>query len=1184
MMWIVFLCFLHVAVCEVCLPIDYQPVYGVCELIGMTVPKRRLLEDTVAPLGGQTEPTNDPNNTPWPEMPTTTIAATAGPPLITEPDGAHTQVAFTHPTNATPMSSQPTSPVPTIPPSALIEPLENETDTTIPATTAPTPTVVLGRKVTLTLKPGATCTGPQTIGTSVASCACSLSEYVPLFTPCVNGVRSIVTVEADKATKCIPDANVLSQMLLSMQGQVKPCACSTDMMGYSTSACNNGAQTLVAFWGGDCDATGLALPAPVQVGCSLVCNDGEYLAPPVPFCRPCPAGTYSFVGEEWNAPFTNIPSPFRTDCDGEKLSCPMWGVDSEGYLSPLSTTKSNDFVSTISFDAEALHQPADLSVTFRVSSEYEADYFAILLDGKAMFNTSGTAMEAWQTVVPFSDSSACASALHVTFFTSTANLKICLDDNQMTPFVDLVHLRNESAPTIQTHIVVVSDGCSVDNYDISATPNAVAVILWDNEDSPRCSEHEAVYAAQYRGAVAAIIVPMLHALQKYYHVLGVSHALTIPVLSVARHTSSTVRSFLAACSRDGCSAKLVPEQLPSAGSRVVALAYSKDFAHSAGRDNVQVRSIRFRGKYTSASSCKACEKGTFSTNSSSVCSSCPQNTFNNASLASFCQPCAPHLWSAERADRCVKRRECSWSDTTWMATKCLESEAFTTAKLYFIDTTCKIELSNLNANATLLVPCRRTDATPPRCVKGYAMQHATNYGFDALNGTLHGFFNTSCDGSVAGWKPAAYFDNSSQTLKAVLVVGIELNNAVARLSMDVAVESIPFVVSFEYGPFLQLSNANPTFSFTVVDVDTQAVIVEQERLPVEALNVFSRPSHFVFSANSMPINSTVRLVWSYSSNTESEFLLTKIVINGTGAAADCRQCPAGYYCNGVDGPLLCPAGAFCPRGSATFTMCPDGTFSSRKGGVECVPCESGTYSNVQHTQCFFRNRNLLAKISDQEEFNLSSLDCIRAKIFRGIHNTAFVDQDVVVDFSRSAEFVPAATVVDRVRGRRAAFGEGSTFSISRDLFAIRWTIIGGTCLRNSSAPLTLLMNLTCNKAATLAASAFETDSCHFALHWEAPAGCPLCTKAMIRTFGGCTHDDPRESAVVQYEYAADCVGGVGLPVAAIVTCHATHNLILIVGIVIAAVTGTILVGIILYLYRSRRKLYLQLGGGPTQKL
>ena len=54
----------------------------------------------------------------------------------------------------------------------------------------------------------------------------------------------------------------------------------------------------------------------------------------------------------------------------------------------------------------------------------------------------------------------------------------------------------------------------------------------------------------------------------------------------------------------------------------------------------------------------------------------------------------------------------------------------------------------------------------------------------------------------------------------------------------------------------------------------------------------------------------------------------------------CIPCPAAFYC-ASGGPVLCPAGAYCPFSSLNPTLCPAGTFSAALGAssiATCAPC------------------------------------------------------------------------------------------------------------------------------------------------------------------------------------------------------------------------------------------------------
>lgn len=94
---------------------------------------------------------------------------------------------------------------------------------------------------------------------------------------------------------------------------------------------------------------------------------------------------------------------------------------------------------------------------------------------------------------------------------------------------------------------------------------------------------------------------------------------------------------------------------------------------------------------------------------------------------------------------------------------------------------------------------------------------------------------------------------------------------------------------------------------------------------------------------------------------------------GLRRSSDCTPCPGGYYCDGIgrtsptdvcdagfycrekaytsappDGATggVCPAGGYCPPGSAVSTPCPVGKYSASPGAkteYDCIPCDPGFY-------------------------------------------------------------------------------------------------------------------------------------------------------------------------------------------------------------------------------------------------
>ncbi|XP_064629299.1 uncharacterized protein LOC135488586 [Lineus longissimus] len=75
----------------------------------------------------------------------------------------------------------------------------------------------------------------------------------------------------------------------------------------------------------------------------------------------------------------------------------------------------------------------------------------------------------------------------------------------------------------------------------------------------------------------------------------------------------------------------------------------------------------------------------------------------------------------------------------------------------------------------------------------------------------------------------------------------------------------------------------------------------------------------------------------------------------------CKVCPAGYYCDSTEGPLIshqdkiCPRGFFCPNGTLYANMfpCPSGTFGNETGQTNvtgCHPCPATFYCGGQGLQ------------------------------------------------------------------------------------------------------------------------------------------------------------------------------------------------------------------------------------------
>ncbi|XP_041098352.1 SCO-spondin [Polyodon spathula] len=74
--------------------------------------------------------------------------------------------------------------------------------------------------------------------------------------------------------------------------------------------------------------------------------------------------------------------------------------------------------------------------------------------------------------------------------------------------------------------------------------------------------------------------------------------------------------------------------------------------------------------------------------------------------------------------------------------------------------------------------------------------------------------------------------------------------------------------------------------------------------------------------------------------------------HGTGLAQPSALCAPGFYCSGgaetsmpVDGVSgdRCPKGLYCPKGSVLPLPCPDGSYTNITGAAECLDCPAGYY-------------------------------------------------------------------------------------------------------------------------------------------------------------------------------------------------------------------------------------------------
>jgi hypothetical protein len=65
------------------------------------------------------------------------------------------------------------------------------------------------------------------------------------------------------------------------------------------------------------------------------------------------------------------------------------------------------------------------------------------------------------------------------------------------------------------------------------------------------------------------------------------------------------------------------------------------------------------------------------------------------------------------------------------------------------------------------------------------------------------------------------------------------------------------------------------------------------------------------------------------------------------------ECPPGYFCpdTGMDFPIICPAGSYCPAASSAATVCPSETYSLIPGAAACTQCTVCQIGSFQNTPC-----------------------------------------------------------------------------------------------------------------------------------------------------------------------------------------------------------------------------------------
>jgi len=845
---------------------------------------------------------------------------------------------------------------------------------------------VLGYNKTAT----ASCDGPASFSLGqTASCTCTLDEMVPVFGQCDQQSGTAQLLSYANGPGC-----TVNQNTGLLTGAPSHCPCNAGDLAFGWTSCvsGNGTRQSVPYWTRNCVQSPTSpLPPPATSPCSLSCASGEFVDPLSGVCSLCRSGSYSFSGKEWIAPYSKFPSDWFTSCTTfSTVPCPTdgWKVCSDGSCLYSGDLWGNDDVETaLSFHVKLVTYPAALSFEWRVSSEDQADFFTIKIDGTFVKWASGdTTWSAFRYEFSAPTTQPCAWKVGGQ----------CFFPNQLTPFVETSFPRpgGWNVPKERSFYAVAdADACAPVGY---VQCNAGSPMWAVAQPAGHCTVASVIGAAAAQRCTGLLVVmdgdlkgPSTGISDMQVGVMTVTAGQAL--LRDLRSTSSLTKRLNMTYDND-------PGDL-----HTVVLIYDKDRSISRRRDRAEVRNIRISGLTNQATECLKCPPGSTSAEGASSCYPCPANRYSDEpGVAAPCKACPAQMSSPSGSTNCVRSLECTMADYVPTFGPCrvmngLMSHQVTYALIQ--PPQCNITASSFVPPAPHDVPCGPCDYGGYRdWVSGQCVQCPPYMFFNASEHVLNQHRSavdqvTPCAVCAMGWVPEQRFEThfsdtsefpavwkrecsscigmgwelrtlnrSSGDVNKVLGVGRGvLAGATATLTMNFTLDlpgRFDLQYAVEWDPtFPQPQVVMPTVSISIEDASTDKY---RETTVVEAqLPLGSEPGVHQYTSPVLPRAAYVVLVKYVTSQnvpTPVSFSVRSLRVENArnGGAESCARCPAGYFCRSNEQafPVPCPAGHYQEReGQFSCHQCLPFHVAEHEGSTRCVHCNPPLMPNMHNQYC-----------------------------------------------------------------------------------------------------------------------------------------------------------------------------------------------------------------------------------------
>eukprot|EP00667_Euglena_gracilis_P000839 EG_transcript_839 len=783
-----------------------------------------------------------------------------------------------------------------------------------------------------------TCTGPEELLQDIASCDCRPDEYEPRYGDCQGGARAFTgySVRTDcRVSRAMPHPASV------------PCACTDADIVAEYTKCDpaTGQQRLVHYFVSSCDPTGKPLPPPQIMPCALTCPSGQFLAPPHTTCQACPAGTFSVRGvvvDEW----PQLPPDFHTSCVG--AFCKGW--EAHGTYVDSGNQDHAGTLSSLQFYTKVMAPVANITVTFRVESQWYWDFFIVTINGVRqdldIEDVTGINKE-WSTVTLDLHQQECEAEL---YFHSEAH---CLIRNYFDPpipgagqFVD------HDAITGQEIAIPYApyNGCEAAAWDGLPVAGRLAVVRRGN-----CTFAQKAGVAQEQGAIGLVIVNLDN---DPVRMIGDGSALRIPVAIIGAQGGDPLLEV--AESGEAVRVDVLPTTVTDAK---VEFYYSK-WSNTAkreepGADRVFIKSIRTEGTVRSPKECHPCQPGEYSPPGSPQCLPCPANTYSDRPGLAQCIPCGYHRMSLPGATECSGSVNCTLEDYIATYGPCHQTS---TGKLVapvsyrsaFDPPLCSGGLAQpsdtevdcpacpaglvRNAASGECEPCepgyQATAGGCQPCPAGTAAVKQLSY--DPFPGTLPSSFKTSCNGQCLDpWHFVTVKDGDRYVTALAAGKGLAIGSqAVLQVTAALYTDG-----AIRFRHFDIVSPGAKSRPLRAAVFELKRVGTGQHPYHLEGSLPPSPFSGQIMEYSSGPVSAgTYHLVFSYNRTEGVEFVLRSLVVTGegSGGASECVPCPTGMFCPlHTDMPYPCDAGQY----------------TSETGSVTCHACPHGRIADATHTRC-----------------------------------------------------------------------------------------------------------------------------------------------------------------------------------------------------------------------------------------